>query len=324
MNRREFINGSAGVMASMALPLGETLPSIQQQKPEDRSAKRIGYMTDEGLAERWSGIWGDIVDWGYFSSAPYGWRSPLGSHRIGKLLAGMTFFSKETAHVAKGLLQASGVDDLELVYPIQKVASVNLLKFSDEASKTFYECLCSLDIPVVMSPLVFMLTFKPQTVRRQVQMRIRSFEAFAKRYPSERDLSGYARLYEVSLRVAWLDDFDTTLRRVEALLRDYADTPRICIMALWYKGLLQARFRKSEAQATFSLLATQYQNNAWWIVGASKVLAKDTLPDFSKQKHTSFEEEESWKPFDHDRIIYNIQTFFVRQQLLTKDSISGV
>lgn len=292
----------------------EAMP--QEEKVEFRAymaSKRVSENKPALLWRCWSLI-GDLNDWLRPTIWPYGLKSSPLTAALKMENAHLEFWSKDTEQTARGLIDALGHQPVGFVGTTRPEYSWSA---SEEARNAFLNILDLMDAPV--------LYMEPSTTKEQLlhipdkaQKIWEQFDAFATKFPKERRLVGYARLYSVVLRTAINGDYSSTLSLVEKLALDYEDVHPIAIMALWYKGLLQAWFQKPEAKATFLQLFEQYKEKGWWVVSAAKVMASRPIPNFHTDKESLKEPDMSCKPLDIKRVHHNISLFFERRREIVK------
>lgn len=110
--------------------------------------------------------------------------------------------------------------------------------------------------------------------QKEAMTKVGQLEGFAAKYPQDRYLGGYARLYAAILRMHWSLAIDPTATLLDSIERDYQDFPSIAIMAAWYKAILLAYYERNEAKAAFLSVAQKYSKHDWWVVSAARRAAK--------------------------------------------------
>ena len=109
------------------------------------------------------------------------------------------------------------------------------------------------------------LRYNSQT-EATVRKWISDFEAFPSKYPTDRYLSGYARLYALILRLQWDNDIKPLSTQFLKLKQAYADSELIGLMTDWYKCLLLCYLEPSKQQSILKTFYSQHKEHPEWFV----------------------------------------------------------
>lgn len=102
--------------------------------------------------------------------------------------------------------------------------------------------------------------------QKQAKTWIQNLEDFPVKYPEDRYLGGYARLYAGILRMSWDDQTEPLVERFASMERHYFDYPAIRIMAHWYRVLLAIYRDRSKSSEELNTFLQHHQKDKEWRV----------------------------------------------------------
>jgi hypothetical protein len=281
----------------------DSLSTNAPSQPPDTSVPRwhINLINPNGDSLRWANIWADLVDWKGDGFLPYQDMQTTGSFGRNHHL----FFYTNSLSLANAVYTLASILGL-CEYPSEGLTLNQTEKPVPEVIHEMFAVLDRLKPPVILSHPVPSDTMRVITRREaeEIISIVEQFESLPRKFPKQRLLGGYARLYALILRGQWYANSEETIRRFARLEQEYQSIPAIAIMAGWYRAVFMAWASPLKGQKGFKDFRTRYTRFDWWVVETARHL--ESIPNCLVLRNYDYKAPQ---------YVRQVQLFFLRKRM---------